>query len=67
MLANEGVSVYLSGLSYSICLTSLTLSFLCLKCPLAQSQCVCDKGERGPSGPAVSIYFCNSNCIVLFL
>lgn len=29
--------------------------FLCFKCPLAQ-RCTCEKGERGPSGPAVSIY-----------
>lgn len=33
----------------------LTPLSLCLKCPLAQSQCACEKGERGPIGPPVSI------------
>lgn len=29
--------------------------YLCLQCPL-EKRCVCEKGERGPSGPAVSKY-----------
>lgn len=28
---------------------------VCFQCPL-EKRCVCEKGEKGPSGPAVSKY-----------
>lgn len=34
--------------------THLSARPLCSKCPLAQSACACEKGERGPIGAPVS-------------